>query len=249
MSNKVHLFGIHAVTGALKQGAQRIDKVLIQKGVQKAEPIMELAAQRKIAVEKLPKAELEKLCGGKNHQGVMAIVRPRQVGSEQELVALLDSAPKQLFFLVLDSVTDPHNLGACLRTSDAANLSGVIVPKDKSASITPIVSKVACGAAETMPVFQVTNLARTIELLKSYNIWIYGLAGETDTSVYDTEFESRLALVMGSEGKGLRQNTRKHCDFLIKIPMLGHVESLNVSVATGIALFEVVRQQLAQQKI
>ena len=242
MSKKDYLYGIHAVTSALELGSQRINKILIQKGLQKAQHLIDLARTQGIDLDLIPKSDLERLSKGKNHQGIVAEVSYRQAGSEQDLVALLDSTQGPVQFLILDSITDPHNLGACLRTGDATNITGIIVPKDKSASITATVSKVACGAAETVPLFQVTNLSRTLELLKSYNIWVYGLAGETKTSLYETDFESRVALVMGSEGKGLRPNTKKHCDFLIKIPMLGHVESLNVSVATGVTLYEVLRQ-------
>jgi 23S rRNA (guanosine2251-2'-O)-methyltransferase len=149
--------------------------------------------------------------------------------------------------LVLDGVTDPHNLGACLRTADAAGVALVIAPKDKSAPLNATVAKVACGAAEVVPYIQVTNLARTLQSLQQRGIWITGTAGEAEASVYQTDLTGPCALVMGAEGKGMRRLTREHCDQLINIPMAGEVSSLNVSVATGVCLFEIVRQRQAKQ--
>jgi len=140
-------------------------------------------------------------------------------------------------------VQDPHNLGACLRTADAVGAHGIIITKDNSASITPTVCKVASGAAETVPVYQVTNLARVLRWLQEQNIWIIGAAGEAEQNIYDMKFDMPLALVMGTEGTGMRHLTRKHCDFLVKIPMCGQVESLNVSVAAAVMLYEVFRQK------
>ena len=147
------------------------------------------------------------------------------------------------FLLILDNVTDPHNLGACLRSADAAGVHGVIAPKDKAVGLTSTVSKVACGAAETVPFYQVTNLARTLKELQERGIWLYGTAGEASESVFKTDLKGPIAIVMGAEGKGLRRLTRESCDHLINIPMTGSVSSLNVSVATGICLFEAVRQR------
>jgi 23S rRNA (guanosine2251-2'-O)-methyltransferase len=145
--------------------------------------------------------------------------------------------------LILDGVTDPHNLGACLRNADAAGVQAIIVPKDNAAQITPTVRKVAVGAVESIPLVQVTNLARTMKHLQQKGVWIIGTAGETDTCLYDVKLTGSLALVMGAEGKGMRRLTREHCDQLVKLPMAGMVSSLNVSVATGICLFEMVRQR------
>ena len=149
------------------------------------------------------------------------------------------------FLLILDGVTDPHNLGACLRNADAAGVQAIVVPKDKAARITATVRKVAVGAAETVPLVQVTNLARTMKQLQQMGVWIIGTAGETDTCLYDVKLDGPMALVMGAEGKGMRRLTREHCDQLVKLPMAGSVSSLNVSVATGICLFEIVRQRRA----
>ena len=155
----------------------------------------------------------------------------------------MDLSKKPCLILILDGVTDPHNLGACLRSADAAGVDFVVIPKDKNASVTPVVSKVACGAAESMPIVRVTNLARAMDVLKEQGVWIYGAAGEATESLYRLDCKSSIALVMGSEDKGLRHLTREQCDGLFSLPMLGTVSSLNVSVATGICLFEVVRQR------
>jgi 23S rRNA (guanosine2251-2'-O)-methyltransferase len=160
---------------------------------------------------------------------------------------LIERADKPLL-LVLDGVTDPHNLGACLRSADAAGVTAVIVPKDNAASITPVVRKVACGAAEVVPFIQVTNLARTLKQLQDARVWIVGTTGEADESLYQQDLKGPIAIVMGAEGAGMRRLTKEHCDFLVKLPMAGSVSSLNVSVATGICLFEAVRQRQAGKR-
>ncbi len=161
----------------------------------------------------------------------------------KEIEIFLNSIKEIPFLLILDTVQDPHNLGACLRSANAAGIQAVIIPKDKSVGITDVVRRVACGAAEVTPVFQVTNLARTIEILKERGIWIYGASDDAEATMYQQDFRGPAAIVMGNEGFGLRRLTRDLCDFLFKIPMHGSVECLNVSVATGISLFEVVRQR------
>jgi len=187
--------------------------------------------------------ELDARVGGV-HQGVVAGVAPDRQWQEADIEALV-AGSKQPLLLVLDGVTDPHNLGACLRTADATGVTAVIVPKDKSASLNPTARKVASGAAETTPFIQVTNLARCLRELQDLGVWLIGTAGESDATVYDADFTGPVALVMGAEGKGMRRLTREHCDLLVKIPMQGQVESLNVSVATGVCLFEALRQRLA----
>jgi 23S rRNA (guanosine2251-2'-O)-methyltransferase len=159
------------------------------------------------------------------------------------LEELLDRAEGPPLLLMLDGVTDPHNLGACLRTADAAGVQAVIIPKDKSASLNATVRKVACGAAEVIPLVAVTNLARTLEKLKKRGLWVVGTAGEAEQDVYDVDMTGPTVLVMGAEGKGMRRLTRELCDFLVRLPMSGSVSSLNVSVATGVCLFEAVRQR------
>jgi 23S rRNA (guanosine2251-2'-O)-methyltransferase len=187
--------------------------------------------------------QLDQLAEGRNHQGVVVEVEmPRELG-ESELRDALERARGRAFYLILDHVQDPHNLGACLRTADAAGVDGIVITKDQSVGITPTVTKVASGAAETVPLYQVTNLARALDWFKDAGIWIAGAAGEAERTVYETDLDLPLALVIGAEGKGLRRLTRERCDFLVKIPMHGQVESLNLSVAAGILLFEAVRQR------
>jgi len=177
-----------------------------------------------------------------NHQGVIAEVKVADaLMNENQLLELVEEKDNCLL-LVLDGVTDPHNLGACLRTADAAGVDAVIIPKDRSATLTAVARKVACGAADYVPVVKVTNLARYLSQLKELNVWIIGTAGEATSDVYQTKFSGATALVMGAEGSGMRRLTRENCDQLIKIPMAGSVSSLNVSVATGVCLFEIVRQ-------
>jgi 23S rRNA (guanosine2251-2'-O)-methyltransferase len=237
-------FGMHAITSVLENSPEKIKQLWVKQGRDdhKLQQIIALAEQRGIAIQQVPVKTLDKLVNGR-HQGVVAELGQAQVSlNENDLTALLDKT-EQPFLLILDGVEDPHNLGACLRSADAAGVTAVIAPKDKAVGITPIVSKVACGAAETVPFVQVTNLARTLEMLKQRGIWLYGAAGEAEQTLYQQALTGPIALVMGAEGKGLRRLTREHCDFLLKIPMVGTVESLNVSVATGICLFEILRQR------
>ena len=161
---------------------------------------------------------------------------------EADLDAVLNKQSEP-FLLVLDGVTDPHNIGACLRTADAAGVHAVIVPKDKSAGLTATARKVACGAAESVPLIQVTNLSRTLKHLQDKGVWVIGTAGEAEQLIYQVDLKGPTALVMGAEGKGMRRLTREHCDQLVKLPMAGAVSSLNVSVATGVCLYEIVRQR------
>jgi 23S rRNA (guanosine2251-2'-O)-methyltransferase len=196
-----------------------------------------------ISPEKTERKKLERMADGKNHQGiVIAVELPAMLGEDRlkdDVLALTENA----FYLVLDQVQDPHNLGACLRTADAVGAHGIIITKDNAACITPTVCKVASGAAETVPVYQVTNLARVLRWLKEQNIWIMGTAGDAEQTIYDMKLDMSLAIVMGTEGTGMRHLTKQHCDFLVKIPMAGQVESLNVSVAAGVMMYEVFRQK------
>ena len=240
-------FGIHAVTGLLEHAPEKVRQLWLQQGRQdpKHKHIVQLASKTNIKIQQVPTKTLDKLCNGR-HQGVIAdtIGAKSKKYSENDLPDLLAQAQQPPLILILDGIEDPHNLGACLRSADAAGVDFVIAPKDKAASITPVVSKVACGAAETVPFIQVTNLARTIQWLQQQNIWTYGLAGEAELTLHQHDFTGPVAIIMGAEGKGLRRLTREACDYLLKIPMQGTVESLNVSVATGITLFEVLRQRL-----
>jgi len=239
------IYGLHTVQMVLTHHPQRVRSVLIDAGRMDArmQSLLEAAQAAGIQVQKIDKDELHQQAGDVAHQGVLAQVIPREVEGENALEDLLDGLQVPPFLLVLDGVTDPHNLGACLRTADAAGAHAVIVPKDRACGLTATVRKVACGAAEIVPFFQVTNLARTLRALKERNIWCVGLDAGASQSLYELDLKGPLAMVMGAEGSGLRQLTRELMDFLGQLPMTGAVSSLNVSVSTGIALYEAVRQR------
>ena len=238
------VFGIHAVTTLLNRDPERVKRLFIVQGRvdPKVEKISALAEQAGIHVETISKHRLEERVDGV-HQGVLAEAKPLPILGDKELFKLMDEVEHSPLLLVLDGVTDPHNLGACLRTADAAGVAAVIAPRDKSAPLNATAIKVACGAADAVPYFQVTNLSRTLNQLQERGVWVVGTAGEAEGSIYQTDLTGPLALVMGAEGKGMRRLTREQCDLLIKIPMAGEVSSLNVSVATGVTLFEIVRQR------
>lgn len=241
------VYGLHAVTALLLNPHRRIHRLYLSddRSDQKIQIILETAQEKKLRIEHLSNAKMNQQFKDVVHQGVVAVANAMPEYSERDIPNLLDLAKQPCLILILDGVTDPHNLGACLRSADAAGTDFVIIPKDKSVGITPVVSKVACGAAESVPLVRVTNLARTIELLKEHRVWIYGAAGEGKQEIYKLDANIPLALIMGAEGKGMRRLTREHCDELFFLPMLGSVSSLNVSVATGISLYEVVRQRRA----
>ena len=238
------IYGIHAVQTMLKSAPGRVRELHVQRGRQddRLQKIHKLAEQHGVALQWTAVKQLDKRAEGR-HQGVMALCSPGETQDENYLLKLAEEKGKEAFFLMLDGVTDPHNLGACLRSADGAGVHGVIVPKDNSVGLTPVVTKVACGAAETVPLIMVTNLSRTLEKLQKQGAWVVGTAGEAEQFIYDLDLTGPLVLVMGAEGSGMRQLTRKQCDFLAKLPMAGEVSSLNVSVATGVCLFEVVRQR------
>lgn len=240
------IFGWHAVEAVLKREPERLQRVWIQTGRQdrRVKSVTEALDALQVRWKVVHRKELDERVSGV-HQGIVAQVGESKEWSEDDLLALLAGQDQPPFLLILDGVTDPHNLGACLRTADAVGVQAVIVPKDKSASLTPTARKVACGAAETVPLVRVTNLARFLRTLKDQGVWLIGTAGEADSTLHQADFTGPVALVMGAEGKGMRRLTREHCDLLINIPMLGHVDSLNVSVATGVCLYEALRQRLA----
>lgn len=238
------IYGIHAVKALLERDPQRFLEVFVLKGRddRRLQPVIaELEAQG-IVIQVANRQWLDKQAEDAVHQGIVAKVKEGRKYQENDLPTMLDNLETP-FLLILDGVTDPHNLGACLRNADGAGVHAVIVPRDRSAQLNATVKKVACGAAETVPVISVTNLARTMRLLQERNIWIVGTAGEADHTLYQSKLTGPLALVMGAEGEGMRRLTREHCDELISIPMAGSVSSLNVSVATGVCLFEAVRQR------
>ncbi len=240
-------YGIHPVRVLLQRSPQRVRQVWLSSSRDAASRLQELrslALQAQVAVVDADDAELDRLADGERHQGVIVELAPRAGDPETQLEEALESlgaVPPLL--LVLDGVTDPHNLGACLRSADAAGVAAVIVPRDRAAGLTPVVRKVAAGAAETVPLVQVVNLARTLRELKERGVWLIGTADDAPRTLYDLDLRGPTALVLGSEGEGMRRLTREACDELVSIPMAGAVESLNVSVATGVALFEAVRQR------
>ncbi|MCK7552306.1 MULTISPECIES: 23S rRNA (guanosine(2251)-2'-O)-methyltransferase RlmB [Marinobacter] len=240
------IFGWHAVEAVLKREPERLQQVWIQTGRQdrRVKTITDGLDTLGVRWSVVHRKTLDEKVAGV-HQGVVAAVSESREWGEDDLMAMLAAASEPPFLLVLDGVTDPHNLGACMRTADAVGVQAVIVPKDKSATLTPVARKVACGAAETVPFVRVTNLARCLRALQEQGVWLVGTAGEAGSTLYQANFTGPVALVMGAEGKGMRRLTREHCDALINIPMLGHVDSLNVSVATGVCLYEALRQRLA----
>tara|TARA_B100001094_G_scaffold304800_1_gene334088 strand:- start:50 stop:811 length:762 start_codon:yes stop_codon:yes gene_type:complete len=242
------IFGIHSVKEAIKKQARSIDKILILGGKnnRRLAEIKDLALQADLPVLELSRQDLDKNAKGA-HQGVIAHLgslnfSDDHVMTEQLLIEHLKTSDSQLV-LMLDGVTDPHNLGACMRSADAAGVEFIIIPKDKSASLNQTVRKVASGAAETIKLVPVTNLARCIERLKQLGFWVVGADGKAEKSVYEQDFTGATAIVLGSEGDGLRRLTKEKCDFLVSIPMAGDLSSLNVSVAAGVMLFEAVRQR------
>jgi 23S rRNA (guanosine2251-2'-O)-methyltransferase len=239
------IFGIHAVTTLLQKNPERAFRLYVQKDKQdhKTLSLLDLAESLNIKISFSTRDELDHLSDHSVHQGIIAACQAAKNYSEQDLSELLENLPTKPFLLILDGVQDPHNLGACLRSADAAGVHAVIAPKDKSVGLSPTVCKVACGAAETVPFIQVTNLARTMRFLKENNIWIFGATDDASKKLYDENFKIPVAIALGSEGEGLRRLTRDLCDELLTIPMQGTVSSLNVSVATGVFLFEVVRQR------
>jgi len=237
------IFGFHSVESIIRNDPINILQLMVEKNRhdKRITQLVNYAESQGISVEYLKKTDLQKQADSHKTQGVA--VRYKS-SAKVEGKSLEDIMQKEnVFLLVLDGVTDPHNLGACLRTADAAGVDAVIVPKDRAAGLTPTARKVACGAAESMAFFQVTNLARTLKQLHENEIWMVGTAGEAENNLYDIELTGKLALIMGAEEKGMRRLTRESCDQLVKMPMLGQVESLNVSVATGVCLFEAVRQR------
>jgi 23S rRNA (guanosine2251-2'-O)-methyltransferase len=237
--------GINAVAAALENDAVNVREVLVEARARnpRLQEIAEAARTAGVAVRVVPGDALEKLSGGNRHQGVVASYAASRTYDENDIDALLSSAAGPPLLLILDGVQDPHNLGACLRSAAAAGATAVVIPKDKSAPVNATVRKTSAGAADRVPILRVTNLARTLETLKQAGVWMVGLAGEATQSLYAVDLKGPIGIVMGGEGEGMRRLTREHCDYLAQIPMSGAVESLNVSVATGIALFEVRRQR------
>ena len=240
MSDDQYIAGWHALQAALDAGVQPHEVWADTRRRGRGEDLLARLKRAGVPVHAADRRELDRLAPGVRHQGVVARVPPVKLADES---LLRQPAPAGGLLLALDGVQDPHNLGACLRTAEAAGVDAVIIPRDRSASLTAVARKSAAGSAERLPVIAVTNLSRTLERLQTLGYWITGLAGEATVSVFDADFRGPTVLVMGAEGEGMRRLTREHCDHLVKIPMVGKVESLNVSVATAVCLFEVVRQR------
>ena len=242
-------YGIHAVRALLTRHPQRVRQLWLGDGREAAprlQELRELAAVAGVVTQAADEQALDRLAGGERHQGVVAEVIPRAGDPETQLEEALEAlGDTPALMLVLDGVTDPHNLGACLRSADAAGVAAVVVPRDRAAGLTPVVRKVAAGAAESVPLVAVVNLARTLRELKERGLRLVGTADGAPRTIYDVDLTGPTVLVLGSEGEGLRRLTREACDELVAIPMAGAVESLNVSVAAGVALFEAVRQRRA----
>ncbi|BBN60017.1 23S rRNA (guanosine(2251)-2'-O)-methyltransferase RlmB [Hydrogenovibrio marinus] len=236
------LFGIHAIEKLLKQSPHLIYALSVQKGPlnKRVQALVDQAKRLDVTVNTEAKSFFNQVEGV--HQGVIALVAKQADLTESDLVKMVEEINNPVF-LFLDEVQDPHNLGAILRTADATGVDAVVIPKHNSVGLNATVRKVACGAAETVKLVVVSNLARTLKDLQQKGMWMTGLAGETDQTIYDMDFKGSVGLVMGAEGTGLRKLTRESCDHLAAIPMVGSVESLNVSVATGVTLYEVYRQR------
>ena len=244
MSNSQLIYGLHAVQSLLKRHPERVLELQLteRRDDPRMRAIEALAREHGTKVVRVDAQALQKALGDVSHQGLAAEILPLPPWSEDDLVGALAQASSPLI-LALDGVQDPHNLGACLRTADACGAMAVVVPKDRAAHLTPAVRKVAAGAAESVPLVTVTNLVRTLKLLKEASLWVTGADADAPRTAAEVDFTGGTVLVMGAEGAGLRQLTRQTCDYMVRLPQLGSVESLNVSVASGMLLYEVVRQR------
>jgi len=240
------IYGIHAVEAALRRQPENVLQVFVQQGRNdnRIKNILSIAQNSGVSLQSISNDKLKEKCPKARHQGVVAEIRITDSGK----VSLDDVLEKEsVLLLILDEVQDPHNIGACLRTADAIGVDAVIVSKNRSPALTSVIRNVASGAAETVPYIMVSNLARALEQIKQSNVWVIGTSGDSDKNLYHVSANQRLALVMGSEGKGMRRLTREACDELISIPMQGSVESLNISVATAVCLYEIRRQLLCAE--
>ena len=236
------VFGFHAVLARLRADPKSVVEIFLDgtRNDARGKDLVAIAERAGVRVMRVPTKRLDGFYGGGRHQGVVARVEVKNVA--EDLNQILEQVKNPLL-LVLDGVTDPHNLGACLRVANAAGAHAVIAPRDRAAGITPVVSKVASGAAEATPYLMVTNLARTLAEMKERNIWVIGADERADKTLYEADLPRSIAWVLGAEGEGMRRLTRESCDLLVRIPMRGEVESLNVAVSAGICLFESVRRR------
>lgn len=243
--DRVNIYGVHAVCAVCKHYPELVYQIFVgkQSGDGKASVVYALAKQHDIPLQQSSKSQLDNLSDGGVHQGVIAVCRAPETASMQDLEKIIANSECPLL-LLLDCIQDPHNLGACLRSANAMGVDAVIAPKHDSCGYTPVVHKVSCGASLLTPFIRVGNLARTIDYLAKQGVWLVGMDAETDHLLLEVDLKGPIALVMGAEGRGLRRLTKDKCDYLAKLPMRGDVESLNVSVATGMALYEVLRQRI-----
>lgn len=243
------IYGLHAVRVMLREHPDRVTAVRVaeRRDDPRVREIDELARRTQIPVQRVELRALKQKLGDVAHQGVVADIRPLPPWTEDDLLTAVQSAAEARqapLILALDGVQDPHNLGACLRTADACGVLAVVVPRDRAAHVTPVVRKVAVGAAETTPVVPVTNLVRTLKLLKEAGLWVVAADAEAPKRAAEVDLKGGVVLVLGAEGAGLRHLTRQTCDWMVRLPQLGAVESLNVSVAAGMLLYEAVRQRM-----
>ena len=237
------IYGFHAVTSRLRVNPGSIEEIFVDAARQdpRARDLLESAKQLGLRIMQVDGKRLDGIAGGPRHQGIAA--RVTMVQQPRHVDEVLEGLQGPLLLLILDGVQDPHNLGACLRVADAMGANAVIAPKDRAVGLTPTVAKVACGAADTVPYLTVTNLARAMRDIKEYGVFMIGTDGEAETEIAQADVSGSVAWVLGAEGTGIRRLTREHCDILVKIPMHGTVESLNVSVSAGICLYETRRQR------
>lgn len=246
MKNKM-IFGFHAVTARLRHDASSVEEIYIdaERHDRRMQEMLRAAEAAKVRIIQTEGQRLDGMVGTRRHQGVVA--KAGELSLARNLDELLDAIEGPPLLLILDGVTDPHNLGACLRVADGAGAHAVIAPKDRAVGLNATAAKVASGAAETVPYITVTNLARTMRELKERDIWLIGTTDDAEKGLYEADFSGPAAIVMGSEGEGMRRLTRENCDVLVSIPMHGAVESLNVSVASGVCLYEARRQRIASK--
>ncbi len=240
------IFGLHAIQAALDVPVSRIKEIWLadERHDKRIDNIIAGAKKHNIAIQKVSRDDLDDMLPNVQHQGGIAKSRPLKALDETDLFKLLDNLDEPPFLLILDGVQDPHNLGACMRTAEAAGAHAIIAPKDRASSLTHTALKVSSGAAERLPFIQITNLARVLRELKQYGVWLVGTSGDSKMTLFEADLKGPLAIVLGAEGKGIRRLTREHCDQTVYIPMKGGAESLNVSVAAGVCLFEASRQRI-----
>ncbi|HEY9460743.1 MAG TPA: 23S rRNA (guanosine(2251)-2'-O)-methyltransferase RlmB [Paralcaligenes sp.] len=246
MSSQQVLAGFHAVVARMRHAPASIKELYVEasRHDKRMQSFIEQAQAANLRIHPVPADRLDGLSHGVKHQGVVALADEAELAVDvDEVLDMLEDKNQAALFLILDGVTDPHNLGACLRTADAAGVHAVIAPRDRAVGLNSTVRRVACGAAESVPYIMVTNLARTMRQLKSRDVWLMGTDDQASRNVYQTDARRAMGWVLGAEGEGMRRLTRETCDELVKIPMLGSVESLNVSVASAVCLYETVRQR------